>query len=343
MAAKTPSAAGRARAGKGIRSKLSILRQIPEFRATIWLFVILVLAAIALNFLRKESVEFSLYATTEALSFSSAKEVSSELVTIRSAQLHPADRLTIDDEPVSLAPGKQIDLSEADDVLTLSSIIIPKQWTISVEVAAKDPKHLKLIAAPKPTATSFGLAKLSFVAGHKTSIAFQSAGHGLVTKSLLEGTDVVIETNSISISLEGGNATLFDHVDFDNVSLTRDRHTTDDAGHDILALEGAAISGSLWRDYASPEQIAIGRLDQLTVRAVRDGMLREVVWKDGVLTAAAHGEAGELSDQLGQTKRDLRPVWLTVIKDAGIFQIILGIFTFVGGLQLSAFVRSRKE
>lgn len=305
----------------------------------IWLFVLLVLAAIVLNFVAKPTVEFSLYAQAEGFSFVTRGKTSTNTIKLRSAEILSAGQVTVDDRPVPIAGASRVKIVGVDGDLTLSDISVGKGWTVSVQ--GQESRHLLINANPAQAAEPGAQAEASFVAGTGAELRYVAQDGSEKALPLQENAEVAIRTGTLSIDLDTDAAKILQSAEVSALSLTRDTATVDEAGRGNIVVEGTVASGKLWREYAAGET-ELGPLDQLTATAIEGGVLRNVVWRDGAIGLAAHGDAGRLSNRIGETARDLRPSILTVLRELGLFQVILAIFTFVSGLELTAFIGRRK-
>jgi Fe-S cluster assembly iron-binding protein IscA len=311
-----------------------------RLRATIWLFVILVIIAVGMNFFRTSTVEFSLQADVESFSFIAPKAISTSGLTVKTADILSASSMKIDEADVKFRAGSRVSL-EGNELNKFTVYVrIPAGWKITVE--ASDKSHFSLTADPPPNSKDKQSAEIEIVSAGTTNIRYRQNEPGSETASidLPSRSDVVLVADSLSLYVDADAIPLFKNARFLELNLTKTTPTVDQAGTEVMTTEGAIVSGKLWRDYF-PQILELTPMDQLSAHSVQDGLLRKVGWKDGQINILARGEAGRLQDKLGRASHDLRPVWLDVFRQFGLFQIILGIFTFVGGLELTAFFRRR--
>ena len=307
----------------------------------IWILVGLILGAILLNILHRPSVEFSLNAQVEAFSFRTPERVTTGPLLISLAQLQSADTVVTGNLRLATQPGDPLTLTGSANALTLSMIEIPKNWRVSLE--ASDKKHLILDASPPEISTAPDVAIMRFVSGEDAKLDYTSSESGKAAfVPLADGTPILITASSVSLELTTESAKLFGYSSISDLSLARDNKTVDDTGHQIVNVEGTVLEGTLWREHISDTEARLGPIDMLVVHDIRNGLLRNVTWRDGVLTVAAHGDAHQLQNVIGSDIKDLRPVWLDVLLDLGLLKVVFGAVTFIGGLEMSAFVRSKK-
>jgi hypothetical protein len=315
------------------------IARLSRVRIAIWLFVFLVIGAIVLNFLPMSTVEFSIYAETEGLNFRTAETMLVKPTKLQGADVLSAESLTIDEQPLSLPSGGRISIAAADGDLTLSEITVPKDWAVSIQ--GTDRQHLSVNANPSPKAAANGRAVVSFIAGSQARLTYPGQNGETVTSDLPENGEISLSTKTLSIELNVNSAKILNWAKVTDIALVRDSKAIDSSGHETIDVDGTVVSGKLWREY-SANAMELGPLDQVSAKSLSGGILKNVVWKDGLLSVAAHGNAGELRDQIGDASRDLRPVLLDVLRELGLLQVILGIFTFLGGLELTALFRARR-
>jgi hypothetical protein len=312
-----------------------------RLRATIWLFVILVMIAVGMNFFPTNTVEFSLDSDVESFSFIAPEAILTTGLTVKAADILSVLSLKIDEEDIKFRANSRISLkgSEADKFTVY--VRVPAGWKTTVESGGKS--HFSLTAEPPPNSAMKQSAEIAIVSAADTNIRYWQAEPASETTSaeLPSRSDVVLLADSLSIDVEADAIPLFRNARFLDLNLTKTTAATDQAGTEIMTTEGAIVRGKLWRNYF-PQILELTPMDQLSAHSVQDGILRKVGWQDGAITILARGEAGRLQDKLGKASHDLRPVWLDVFRQFGLFQIILGIFTFVGGLELTAFFRRRE-
>ncbi|EJL34201.1 hypothetical protein [Novosphingobium sp. AP12] len=318
-----------------------IVSQLTRLRAAIWLIVGLIFCAVVLNFVHKPNVEYALTAQVEGFSFRATDSLSTESMPVSAAQLQAADSIILEERAVGLRPGGAVTLTAPGNRLSVSELTIPKGWRIAL--ATGDRSHLLLSATPPDSSPAVERAILTFISGKGTTLAYTSALSGETEMvAVPDGTPVLVSASDVALELNVVEAEIFSSVQISDLSLARDSKTTDNSGHQTVQVEGAVISGTLWRENESGPSRDLGPLDLLVARNIDDGVLRRVTWHDGQLSLSSHGTAKRLENSIGNAAADLRPVWLDVFQDIGLLKVIFGIITFIGGLELSAFIRSRK-
>ncbi len=345
---------------------------IPErrarLRAGIWVATILVVGAVALNFLHRGTVAFSLYADVTAFTFTTPRTVETNSVVLRSAVIRGVTDVTIDVQPstagpqaLSVLPGRNLTVVGPSASFTVNSVQIPKDWQISLD--AQGPSFT--ITGTRPETDSTAQPEVRMVSGKDTKLVFTSAEGERQEQPVPSDAIIAIKTQGLSINLEQApepkslekpsaapsdavptardpKATiLFDHANLTRLDLSTERDETEENGLKTIKTDGTVKTGKMWRDYA-PSFLELGPLDDISAKSVKSGVLRNVALKDGAFSIAAHGEAKVLTDTIGETPRDLRPVWLDWLREIGLIQIIIGIVTLIGGFELNAFIRNEK-
>lgn len=304
---------------------------------------LLMMAAITSSLVRLQSVDFALSVRTDAISFDSKRAVSLREI--------PAGRIDVSgidpSQTRGFAPSEDtttgLGLVNTHDVMTLAAVTIPSHWTITIRV--DDDQYVRIRAVPGPHSASSERATVSVLTLPGTVVE-ERAGDGFRTQQILKGDgSVELQMASLDLSFKPAKAKSVDLLtDFSpgTLSVQRVEEVGDERpGSTRFSVRGSIESGSLWIEHAARQYDKLGGLDRLTAEKVAQGF-GAVSYSEGLLTLAVRGSAHELWNSPGDNRISLKPTVLDYLVDNGALKICLAILSFFAGLQLTAFIRSRK-